>query len=122
MENPVARILYWLPRILGILFAVFLSLFALDVFSEGYGFWETIWALLMHLVPTGLVLLALAVAWRWEWVGAVVFAGLGVWYLVMAWGKFEVGTYLVIAGPLFLIAGLFLVNWLLRAELRPSSA
>ena len=122
MENSMGRILYWLPRILGILFAVFLSVFALDVFGEGYGFWETIWALFMHLVPTGLVLLALAVAWRWEWVGAVVFAGLGVWYLVMAWGKFEVGTYLVIAGPLFVIGALFLVNWFLRTELRPSSA
>ena len=30
--------------------------------------WKTILALLIHLVPTSLVLLALAIAWRWEWI------------------------------------------------------
>ena len=44
MKRPVKRTLFWAPRILCILFAVFVSLFALDVFGEGYGFWETILA------------------------------------------------------------------------------
>jgi len=121
MKKPVKRVVFCMPRILCILFAVFISLFALDVFGEGYGFWETIVALLMHLIPTAIVLIALAVAWRWEWIGAIVFVGLGVWYLIMAWGKFDWITYLLIAGPLFLVGALFLVNWLFRAEQRLST-
>ena len=38
--------LTWTPRILGLLFAAFLSLFALDVFEQGYQGWETVLALL----------------------------------------------------------------------------
>ncbi len=78
--------LIWTPRILCLLFAVFLSLFALDVFDQGYGFWGTMFALLMHLVPTGLVLVALAITWRWEWLGTILFIALGISYIVMAAG------------------------------------
>lgn len=121
MRAPVKRLLYWTPRILCILFAAFLSLFALDVFGEGYTFWETVVALLMDLIPTGIVLIVLAIAWRWEWVGAVLFLALGAWYLVTAWGHFHWSAYLMISGPLFLVGVLFLINWLYRAELRASS-
>jgi len=110
-------LIFWTPRILGILFALFLALFAFDVFGEGYGFWGTMVAFLIHLLPTFLVLVAVAVAWRWEWVGTVLFFGLGVGYIVMAWGKFEWVTYLTISGPLFLVGLLFLVNRLYRAEM-----
>jgi len=51
MKKKTKKALYWAPRIIAILFIVFISLFALDVFIEGYGFWETIVALFMHLVP-----------------------------------------------------------------------
>ena len=71
MEIPWKPLLFWTPRVLCLLFAVFLSLFALDVFNEGYGFWKTILALFMHLVPTSIVLAVLAISWRWEWAGAL---------------------------------------------------
>jgi len=118
MKRPVKRWLFWTPRILCILFAVFISLFAFDVFGEGYGFWETIRALLMHLIPTGVILIVLALSWRWEWVGGALFIALGVLYLVLFWGRFHWSAYLVISGPLFLLGVLFLINWLYRAELR----
>lgn len=120
MKNAIRRFVVWTPRVLGLLFAAFISVFALDVFGAGYGFWEAVAALLIHLVPTYLILIALAVAWRWEWVGAALFVGLGVWYLVMAWGQFPWATYLVISGPAFLIGGLFLANAVWPAEQRSS--
>jgi len=55
--------------ILGFLFAVFVSLFALDVFDVGYSFWETVFALGMHLIPTGILLVALILSWRWSGLG-----------------------------------------------------
>ena len=118
MKKATGLVLFWTPRVLSILFAIFISLFALDVFGEGYGFWETLLALFIHLVPTYLVLIALAVAWRWEWVGAIIFCSLGLWYIVIAWGKFDAIAYLLISGPLFLIGGFFLLNWILRAKLK----
>jgi hypothetical protein len=39
MKGPVRRLLFWSPRVLCVAFAIFLSLFALDVFSEGLGVW-----------------------------------------------------------------------------------
>ena len=118
MKSPVKRVLFWTPRVLCILFAVFVSLFALDVFGEGYGFWGTILALLMHLIPTGVILIVLAISWRWEWVGGILFIALGVVYLVTSWGRFHWSAYLAISGPLFLVGVLFLINWLYRARLR----
>ena len=118
MKRPVKRLLFWTPRVLCILFAVFVSLFALDVVGEGYGFWGTILALLMHLIPTGVILIVLAISWRWEWVGGILFIALGVLYLVISWGRLHWSAYLVISGPLFLVGVLFLINWLYRAELR----
>lgn len=118
MTTCAMRALYWAPRILGILLAVFLSLFALDVFGGGYSPLQTIGALLLHLVPTFLVLVALAVAWRWEWIGAVLFGALAVLYLFMTWGRFPLGVYVSVSGPLALTGFLFLLNWIYRAELR----
>jgi len=118
MNTSTKRVLFWGPRILGILFALFLSLFALDVLGEGYGFWETILALLIHLVPTYIVVIALVIAWRWEWVGAILFSALAVFYVAWTWGRFPWVTYLAISGPLALVGVLFLVNWAYRAELR----
>lgn len=112
MNTITKQLLFWSPRILCILFATFLSLFALDVFSEGYGIWEAMLALLIHLIPTYLVVISLAIAWRWEWVGSILFIALSLGYLASTTG----GSW-IIAGPLFLVGILFLVNWIYRAQL-----
>jgi len=121
MKLPMKRLLYWTPRILCVLFAAFISIFALDVFDGNHGLWNTILALLMHLIPTGIILVMLAISWRWEWVGGILFPALGVCYLIMTHGRFPWSTYLVISGPLFLVGALFLLNWFYRRELRHSS-
>ena len=118
MDKSVKRLLFWSPRILCILFSIFISLFALDVFSEGYSVGETIVALLMHLIPTVAILAVLAISWRWEWIGAILFTALGAAYPVMAWGKVPWGAFAAISGPLVLIGVLFLINWIYRTELR----
>jgi hypothetical protein len=98
------------------LFALFVSLFALDVFEAGGGVWETAVGLSIHLIPTAVILLLLAAAWRREWFGAVGYTALGFVYLMMAWGRLHWSAYLVVAGPLFFIGLLFLLGWLRRPE------
>ena len=121
MGKGFRRVLHWTPRVLGILFAAFISLFALDAFGQGYGFWGSLAAFLIHMVPTGLILAALVVAWRWEWLGAVLFVALGAAYLIEAWGKFDWLTYALVSGPAFLTGALFLAGWLLRPRAPDSS-
>lgn len=118
MRTPGRRLLFWSPRVLCILFAVFVSLFAFDVFGQGYGFWGTIFALLMHLIPTAVIVVALLISWRWERIGAVLFVALAVFYLVLAAGKFSWLTYITMSGPLFLVGVLFFINWRYRGNLR----
>ena len=118
MNKSLKQMLFWTPRILCILFAMFLSLFSFDVFNEGYGFWETIFALLMHLVPVYIVIIVLIVAWRWEWVGAIMFFILAVLYPIWGWGRIHWSAYLGISGPMVLLSVLFLLNWIYRAQLR----
>lgn len=118
MNKTFKRVLYWTPRILSILFALFVSLFALDVFSEGYSFWETLLALLIHLIPIYVILIVLAISWRWEWTGGVLFISLAALYLVISWGQFHWSTYLVMSGPPLLVGVLFIINWFYRKDLQ----
>jgi lysylphosphatidylglycerol synthetase-like protein (DUF2156 family) len=118
MNQPARKLLYWTPRLLALAFAAFTAVFALDVF-EGLGFWKTVLALLIHLLPTAILLIVAALAWRWEWIGAAAFAALGVAYLVLMAGRhLHWSVYAIMSGPMFLLAILFGVGWLLRDELR----
>ena len=121
MKATTKRFLFWTPRLLCLLFAGFISLFALDVFAENHGFWNTLLALLIHLIPTGLLLLILAVTWRWEWVGGLLFPALGAFYIIAFWGRFHWSAYAILSGSLFLLGALFLLGWKYRAELRATS-
>jgi hypothetical protein len=121
-RTPAQQLLYWAPRVLCIVTAMFISLFALDVFNEGQGFWGTAVALLMLLIPTFLILVLLLVSWRREWIGGIIFILLGVLYVVWAWNKpFASSAIPLISGPLVLTGALFLLNWYYRVELRPTS-
>ncbi len=112
----VDRLLYWAPRVLSILFAAFISVFALDVFNEGYAFWHTVLALMVHLIPTIIIVAMLIVAWTYEGVGGMVFILLAAWYLADSWSRFPHSSVFVIAGPLLVTGGLFLCDWLYRAK------
>jgi hypothetical protein len=111
-------ILLWLPRIITILFTLFLSLFALDAFSEQAGFFQSLINFLIHLIPSFLMLILLAFSWNREWIGAIFFMMLGILRLISAWGNYAYYVELMIAGPLFLISLLFLINWIRRINLQ----
>lgn len=124
-----ARAIYWTPRCLALAFLAFLSLFSLDVFNEHLGFAKTLLALAMHLMPVFFLALILLLAWRWEWIGAALFAAAGIMYIrfvlvrrVPLPAGVRINWITVIAGPAFLIAALFLAAWLRRSEIRRARA
>ena len=112
MMKTSEKVLHWAPRVLGIAFAAFISLFALDVFGAGVGFGEAILALLIHLVPTYLIVAAVLLGWHWEWPGGLAFIALGIFYILLSGGREHISAYLLITGPAVLIGILFMVNWL----------
>lgn len=106
MTTVVRRVLLWAPRVLGILVALFVGIFALDALSEGLA------ALTLHLLPSLLLLGIVALAWRREWFGGAAFLALAAGYMSIAAAR---PTWvLAISGPLALVGVLFLVSWHFR--------
>ncbi len=59
MKTKKHKLLFRFPRVFAILFILFISIFALDVFDMGLNFWQTMGALFMHLIPTRFMIIAL---------------------------------------------------------------
>ncbi len=108
-----AIVLNWIARILGILFAIFISLFALDVFEPGVPLGRILIALFMHLVPTYIVLILLWAAWKRPLIGGLLFILAGAAYPIMARGE-DLIAFLLIGGIPALIGILFLAGHLLK--------
>ena len=117
------KFLYWTPRILSILFILFLSLFALDIFDMNLGFWGTIVGLFMHLIPSFILIILLVVAWKYEWVGGIAFILAGILYIILLLINPQLEWYmlswsLTIAGPAFIVGILWILNWKNKKKLK----
>jgi hypothetical protein len=65
------KLLYWSPRILGILAILFMMMFSIDCFEMGG---KDAWiCLLMHNIPAFITIVVLIVAWKWELIGGIIF-------------------------------------------------
>ena len=71
------KLLPLLPRILSILAIGFISLFALDSFEHGT-LGEQILAFLLHMIPSFVLTIILAIAWKWELIGGILYILLGI--------------------------------------------
>lgn len=71
-------ILLWSPRILCIGAILFISMFALDSFDPALPLIEQLKQFFKHLTPTYVLLLLLAIAWKWSFVGGILFAIVGI--------------------------------------------
>ena len=110
------KFIFWTPRILAIIFLLFLAMFSLDIFGNDYTFWETVVGLFMHNIPTLILLIVLIIAWRHEIVGAIafIFAGLFYIFIMLINTEFEWSMLLgslIISGPAFLVGILFFIGW-----------
>jgi thiol:disulfide interchange protein len=119
------KVLYWFPRILSIIFILFLSVFSLDIFEGNYGFWGTILGLFMHNIPSIILLIILIISWKHEIVGGIAFILAGILYIVWAVNyrpEMEIiYGILLIAGPAFLIGVLWFLNWKKRKKLKKNN-
>jgi len=120
-NKPKKGWIFWTPRIVSIIFILFLALFSLDVFGNDYGFWGTLLAFLMHNIPVFILALALWISWKEKrgWLAGSIFILGGIGYLIQititsainGFEWFYLAWALQIALPAFFIGILFLVGW-----------
>lgn len=103
--------LLWAPRTLGIAVSLFLALFALDAFEPGPSVLQQVAGFAIHLIPSILLLIVVALSWHREWIGGVVFLSLGLLYAWGALGRDHLDWALVISSPLVVTGALYLWSW-----------
>ena len=117
------RIIHWLPRVICILAMFFISLFAADSFSPELTFWQQITGFLMHLIPSFILTAILVVAWKWEFVGGIIFTVLGVGLSPIIFMKnynmnhsieMSLGIIFTITIPFVLVGILFITSHFLK--------
>lgn len=108
------NVLLWLPRVLAIAYIIFLGIFAFDAFSADSTVLENILGLIMHLVPSFILMLVLFVAWKNEKLGAVLFAILAVIFTIFFNSYRELVTFAIISLPLFAISSALLLSHYFR--------
>lgn len=119
MEKSI-RLFHWLPRIICILAILFVSMFALDAFAPELTFWQQIGGFLLHLIPSYIMIVLLIVAWKWEYVGGIIFTILGFGFSVSVFllnynrNHFSAAqsliNTLIVAIPFVLVGILFMVS------------
>jgi hypothetical protein len=121
MAKKVNKFIYWTPRILSIMFLLFLAVFSLDIFDMNLDFWGTILGLFMHNIPVFILAAVLWISWKHEIVGGIAFILAGMLYVASILARILMNTphqwiilswTMIIAGPAFLIGILFIINWI----------
>ena len=110
------KLIYWSPRILGILFVLFLSLFSLDVFTEDISGWDLILGVLIHLSPAIFLLIIVMISWKYDLVGTLVFIGFAIFYVIAAGFDRPYSWYLAISLPSTIVGILFYFSWLQKLK------
>lgn len=96
--------LVWVARALAVAYVMFLSLFALDVFSGDASLFDKIRGFLIHLVPSLFILVPILLFWRSPRLCGLVYIALSIMFTV--WNR---EYALLLAFPLFVIGVLFLI-------------
>ena len=101
--------LIWIPRVLAIIFIVFLSLFALDVFSGDAPFIKKLGGFIVHLIPSFILVLILLISWRKPLIGGFLFILLSLAFALFFRTYRSVPTFLGITFLMALAGILFIV-------------
>ena len=119
------RVFHWLPRIICILAILFVSLFALDAFSPELTIWQQIGGFLMHLIPSFILLAFLLVAWKWEYIGGIIFIiiglGLSPYIYMLNYNRnhsvgMSLGIILTITFPFVIVGILFIISHFMKKK------
>jgi hypothetical protein len=124
METKI-KIFHWIPRILCILAILFVGMFSLDSFDPKYTLGQQLFAFLRHNIPTLILIAILIVSWKWEMIGGIVFALIGVLttpfifthnYKMNHSVGMSLSVVLMITFPFIVVGALFIISHLLKRK------
>jgi hypothetical protein len=125
------KVFHWLPRIICLLAILFVSLFAADAFAPELTIWQQLGAFIIHLIPSFILLAFLIVAWKWEYVGGLIFLIIGAVLSPIVFMHnynmnhsvwMSLGIILSITIPFVIVGALFLVSYFLKKKNRLKTA
>ncbi len=113
------KVFHWLPRVICILSILFVSLFAADAFAPELTIWQQLVTFIIHLIPSFILLVFLIIAWKWEYIGGLIFIiiGLGLSPIVFMHNYkmnqsigLSLGIIMAITIPFAIVGILFIVS------------
>lgn len=102
---------FWMPRLLAILLALFFGIFALDVFDIPAPAWKKIAGLIIHLIPSILILIITVYTWKKPLWASVGFTAFFVFTTLYFRTYNHALNFTVISLPQLLIAVLFAIEF-----------
>ena len=124
------KVFHWIPRILCILAILFISMFALDAFNPELTIRQQIGDFLMHLIPSFGLIILLIVAWKWEYIGGIIFILIGLGFSPFVFMHnykmnqsvwMSLSIILMITFPFIIVGILFLVSNYLKKKYPPKT-
>lgn len=116
-----AKLLHWLPRIICIAAILFVSIFALDAFRPGASVWQQVGEFLVHLAPSFILAIILAIAWKNELAGGILFTAIGLVMTPLIFNlnhnrnqfsiEQSIGIVLMITLPFIVVGVLFILSY-----------
>jgi hypothetical protein len=100
--------LIWIPRVLAMIFIVFLSFFALDAFSGDASFIKKLGGFFVHLIPAFILVLTLLISWKKPLIGGSIFILVSIAFAFFFRTYRSVPTLLGITFPVALVGILFI--------------
>jgi len=103
-----AHKLIWIPRVLAIVFIVFLLLFGLDVFSESGPFLKKLGGFFKHSIPSWILLLLLFISWKKPLIGGSLFILFSIAFTLYFRTYRDLSGFLLLTLPVVLVGILFI--------------
>lgn len=115
MKTKVQKFWFWLPRVLTVMFALFLAIFSLDVITPEASLLDIVIGLFMHNLPSIVLIILLFLAKKSEWIIALSLFIFGSNFILRSLLEQialtqMLATNLLIALPSILIAILFIIS------------
>ena len=116
------KIVYWMPRVLAILFTLFIMMFSLDVFDGTSSLTDQLIGFFMHNLPAYGVILVIVFAWKKDIIGMIGFALIAIGLFMMVMGSNQPSgsavnpAVFIVSGPALLISLLYGFSWILHKK------
>ncbi|NOU19765.1 MAG: hypothetical protein HOO91_19580 [Bacteroidales bacterium] len=104
-------VLFWLPRLIAISIAIFLSVFAFDVFSMPAPFGKKMIGFTIHTIPSISILIIAIITWKKSFWGSFLFTLLFIAITFYFKTYNNATSFLILSIPLLFIALLYTLEY-----------